>query len=222
MSDAAYIHPEATFAILLGGEEGQACRAQMSAQDLADSKRRSETFAKSAAAVRECLCAEGGLQLPPENVLWLFDDGGLSDDQCRSIEEHLDKRKAALEATGQTPRAVIVYFVGHGEFIKKGGKADVYHFILRNTRPESAAASSLPLTKLLGSLRSKLPGVPYFLVIDACHAGRALDALAPHASPDRILAAERQEDAFVPDLPPLALLCTCNRDQFAQVPPGEP
>ncbi|HEX5271854.1 MAG TPA: caspase family protein [Gemmataceae bacterium] len=203
------ISRDSILALLLGGREGESRGKGMTKEGLAESESRSRAFARSAEAVRQYLESETGLGLPRTNILWLFDNEELPDRQLAEVGQFL---------AGKKPRAILVYFVGHGEFLKSGGKADLYHLSVRKTDPD-ALESALAFTKLLTKLRRHAPGVPCLFVIDACHAGRAFEVVR-RGLPSSILEGEETQEASFFPLKGLAILSAASRDDFARAPLG--
>lgn len=208
--------PQTTLALVLGARESPGMARGEGPGAAAASALRSAAFANSAGRFRHYLCDPCGMRLPARNVLDLFDDGGSADDLCRTIADFLDARLREA-APGARPRDVLGYFVGHGEFLLAGGKSDIYHLFLRATRRDLAPQTALPMTRLLGVLRAKVPDLRCSFIIDACYSGRARGALA-----EAILSAEAAEKAGPMPLEGVALLCSSGADEPSRAPLGEP
>lgn len=82
----------------------------------------SKAFANSASQLKAYLLNPHQFGLSAENVLDLFDVDRSADDIDRSICEFLDQRSTEMKISGNTPRDLLVYYVGHGGFV--GREAD--------------------------------------------------------------------------------------------------
>jgi hypothetical protein len=116
--------PRQTLAVLLGASSFR--RAPKLAQGRA--------FYNSAKDFHEYLLSSDGLNLPRDNVIWLFDESTSPSDQLRDVGDFLERRTAELENGGTPPQDLIAYYVGHGLF---WGPEQAYCLAIRATDERS-------------------------------------------------------------------------------------
>jgi hypothetical protein len=73
-------------------------------------------FYNSAQDFYEYLVAPDGLNLPQDNVIWLFDESGSPSDQLEDVSEFLERRTKELKDAKTPAKDLITYYVGHGLF----------------------------------------------------------------------------------------------------------
>jgi hypothetical protein len=191
-----------------------------------------ESLRHSAVAVVRFFRDPAGMGLAEGNVSNFFMEHVGRDDLLNKMGEFLGQRAKAMRDNHQPVRDVLIYYVGHGEFIQAGGMSEVYHLILHTTNEKGGrAATSLSLISLIEVLFRNVPGVRYSLIVDACYSGLAAGVLprgeSARADPLRLSATDimggvSKEKPNHPALESLALLCSSGRGQKSLAPPGEP
>src|SRR2546421_10762670 len=91
----------------------------------------SEAFANAAQRIKAYFLHPGPFGLPGENLFDLFDSNHSPDELDVEIRQFLEQRMAAMQASGQAARDLLVYFVGHGGFV---GHDDDFYLAIRCTR----------------------------------------------------------------------------------------
>jgi hypothetical protein len=125
-------------------------------------------FYNSAFDLMEYLCDEKGMALPPENVLWLFDDTHSPSDQLVEIAEFLDNRESYLKSTGTRPDHLLIYYVGHGLFTR--GAEQAYCLAVRSTNQINEGATSMRAAELAGVIKERAAFLKRYLILDCCFA----------------------------------------------------
>ena len=153
------LDPKRTLAIVCGAKEWPNL-GNFSAAD---------AFENSAELIRDYLIKEESLGLSQENILWLFGSGG-SVAQCEMINEFLDLRFAALNATRGKGVLILFFYVGHGAFF---GASRTYCLLVRDTRSLLEMETSLQVATLARLFRLKATESQRILFLDCCFAGEA-------------------------------------------------
>ncbi len=150
----------------------------------------SEAFANAARELKAYFLDPKRFGLSPENVLDVFNSNHSPDEQDAQIGQFLERRLAALKATGHTARDLLVYFVGHGGFV--GRDADFY-LAIRRTREENPRASGIPMLSLADTFTEKARHLRRIIILDCCFAAAAFSAF--QTGPAQV-AIEKAVDAF--------------------------
>src|SRR5437588_45342 len=113
-----YPSPQTTLLVLLGA----------SAWPFMPEFQRSEAFANAARRLKAYFLNPRPFGLPTENLLDLFDADKSADELDIEIGQFLERRLAAMKATRNPARDLLLYFIGHGGFV--GRDSDFYLAIL--------------------------------------------------------------------------------------------
>jgi hypothetical protein len=160
--EVAPFHPATMLVVLLGASESPACPQYGAMPSLGTSCRQFKSY------LRDVLKFEQF----PENVCDLYDNDGSPADILLEISRFIDARRGAIEAQGLKVRDFLLYFVGHGDFL---GEFQQYHLMLRYSNMKFAEMTSLSVKQLSHVLREQCRELRRYLIIDACHAGGAVD-----------------------------------------------
>ncbi len=150
----------------------------------------SEAFANAAREVEAYFLDPKRFGLSPENVLDVFNSNHSPDEQDAQIGQFLERRLAAMKATGLAARDLLVYFVGHGGFV---GRDSDFYLAIRRTRMENPRASGIPMQSLADTLTEKARYLRRIIILDCCFAAAAFSAF--QAGPAQV-AIEKTIDAF--------------------------
>ena len=152
--------PERTLAVICGASDWPRLRHFEAAP----------AFMNSAQAIRDYIHhSKNGLNVPPENMLWLFNiEDAVS--QYGQIDDFLTRRLDSLGEVTGTNIVILFVYVGHGAFF---GTAKEYCLLIRDTRAPIEAETSLRVATLSRLLRAKAPASSRILVLDCCFAGEA-------------------------------------------------
>ncbi len=150
----------------------------------------SKAFANASRELRDYFLDPKRFGLSQENVLNMFDSNTSSDQQDAQIGRFIERRLAALKATGHTARDLLVYFVGHGGFV---GRDSDFYLAIRRTRMENPRASGIPMLSLADTLTEKARHLRRIIILDCCFAAAAFSAF--QAGPAQV-AIEKVVDAF--------------------------
>jgi tetratricopeptide (TPR) repeat protein len=150
----------------------------------------SKAFANASRELRDYFLDPKQFGLSQENVLNMFDSNTSSDQQDAQIGRFIERRLAALKATGHTARDLLVYFVGHGGFV---GRDSDFYLAIRRTRMENPRASGIPMLSLADTLTEKARHLRRIIILDCCFAAAAFSAF--QAGPAQV-AIEKVVDAF--------------------------
>src|SRR5437762_11726976 len=99
--------PQTTLLILLGA----------SAWPFSPEFQSSEAFANAARRLTAYFLNPQPFGLPPENLLDLFDSEKSADELDVAIGQFLEQRLTAMKAAGNAGRDLLLYFIGHGDFV---------------------------------------------------------------------------------------------------------
>ena len=149
-----------TLAVLLGASSFR--RAPRLAQGRA--------FYNSAQDFFEYLLASNGLNLPRDNVIWLFDDSRSPSDQLQDVGDFLESRSAELKNGGTPPQDLIAYYVGHGLF---SGPDQAYCLAIRATDERSEGLTSIRVSDLASIIKAHARFLRKFLILDCCFSSAA-------------------------------------------------
>ena len=152
--------PQTTLAILLGASEWP------DAPDFHGSA----AFDNVARGFRAYLLNPQHFGLPEENFCDLFDTEQGPDKIDRAIRSFLDQRTSAMRQTGNAPRDLLFYFVGHGGF---AGRKSEYYLAVRCTSSEYPGASGIRIESLATTLMDKARYLRRFIILDCCYAAAA-------------------------------------------------
>lgn len=150
----------------------------------------SEAFANAAQRIKAYFLHPGPFRLPEENLLDLFDSNDSPDELDVEMRQFLEQRMAAMTASGQAARDILVYFVGHGGFV--GRDADFY-LAIRRTRMDNPRASGVPINSLADTLMEKARHLRRINILDCCFAAAAFSAF--QSEPAQV-ALEKTREAF--------------------------
>src|SRR5271157_535633 len=173
--------PHTTLLILLGASEWPLFPAFQG----------SEAFANAARELKAYFLDPKRFGLPPESILDLFNSDLSPDELDAQVGQFLDQRCAAMKAVGQLARDLLVYFVGHGDFV--GHNADFY-LAIRRTRVENPRASGISMLSLAYTLTEKARHLRRIIILDCCFAAAAFAAF--QAGPAQV-ALEKTNEAFL-------------------------
>jgi len=146
---------ETTLAILLGG----------SAWPKSPQLAASDAFAASAQDFKTYLAGGNGFNLPPTNILDLFDSPKTAPEIVEEVQNYLKQRAHS----GPAPRDLFIYYTGHGGFIN--GRD--YFLAVRSTIEGLEGTSSIRVSDLASALRNSARDVRRFLILDCCFAAAA-------------------------------------------------
>ena len=150
----------------------------------------SGAFANAARELKAYFLDPKRFGLSPENVLDGFNSNHSADEQDAQIGQFLERRLAAIKATGHAARDLLVYFVGHGGFV---GRDSDFYLAIRRTRMENPRASGIPMLSLADTLTEKARYLRRIIILDCCFAAAAFSAF--QAGPAQV-AIEKTVDAF--------------------------
>ena len=149
-------------------------------------------FANSANKIKQYFLASSGFGLPEENLLDLFNIKQSPDDIDREIGQFLDLRSLKMRQSGNIPKDLLVYFIGHGGFV--GSESDFYLAIHR-TRTSNLMASGIHVVSLAHTLKEKARFLRRIIVLDCCFAGAAFRAFQSNPAQIAIIKAIDAFDA---------------------------
>jgi hypothetical protein len=153
------VTPKTTLAIILGASEFP--RADLDPLIAA---------ANSARDFNLYLRSDKGLNIPPENLLFLFDTEYPPNEIDNHISQFLQNRQETIKAEGSAARDLIFYYVGHGGFT--GGDQE-YFLALRTTTATREGPSSLRMVDLAGTLSNDARNLRKYLILDCCFSASA-------------------------------------------------
>ena len=128
-------------------------------------------FHNSAADFQEYLLDPTGLNLPQENVIWLFDDSRSPSDQLQDLANFLESRSNELKISGMPPQDLIAYYVGHGLF--SGGPDQTYYLATRATDERSTGLTSIRVSDLALIIKANARFLRKVLILDCCFSSAA-------------------------------------------------
>ena len=197
------LNPKQTFAIFLGAS--WFTRAPKLAAGA--------SFYKSAVDFFEYLVNPQGLQLPKENVLWLFDDSRSPGDQLNNMADFIRTKCSELRAAGLDAKDLFVYYVGHGLFTDNQD----YCLAVRETNPDNVSISSIRANDLAGVVKKEARFLRRYLIFDCCFAA----SLYKEYQSAPLQAAHVK---LMEELPHrgTALLCSSNAHDASLAPPKLP
>jgi hypothetical protein len=120
-------------------------------------------FARSAAAFRTLITEPATMGGRPVAVLDLFDSDEDAVQLIRRMKQFLDTQPKDAD--------VLIYYCGHGSFLRDAQKTFV--LTLSATEPENEGFTALPLRHMRLSLDGQLALRRVFLILDCCYSGRA-------------------------------------------------
>jgi uncharacterized protein (DUF2252 family) len=133
-----------------------------------------EAFVHAAEGFRDYLRDPHGLDVEPDDLLWLFDESGSSASQLMEIRRHLSTRLADEGHRRGKNAWVFCYYVGHGAF---AGRSSTYCLLLRSTQPRPLTEdTSLRLPTFADVLREVAPQSRRVLVLDSCFSAAAVQS----------------------------------------------
>lgn len=128
------------------------------------------SFYNSAQDFYEYLIAVDGLNLPRENINWLFDDSRSPGDQLQDIRDFLENRSARLRQEGIEAQDLVLFYVGHGLF---WGPDHIYSFAVRATDEGSEGLTSIRASDLATIIKAHARFLRKFLILDCCFSAAA-------------------------------------------------
>jgi len=136
------------------------------------------SFEASATAFKDYLLDVRGLNLPPSNLLWLFNDSEPNSNQIIKMTEFVlaankskENQQTALGNGTEVQSELIVYYVGHGAY---WGTNDFF-LTPTNVRLQLESATSIRFPDLAAAIR-KFTGRKY-IILDCCFAAAAVKDL---------------------------------------------
>ncbi|MBO0789548.1 MAG: hypothetical protein J2P36_01170, partial [Ktedonobacteraceae bacterium] len=159
-----------------------------------------EAFAHAARAVKTYFLDEKGFGLPGENLLDRFDTDLNSDALDKEIGQFLERRLAEMKGAGSAASDLLLYFIGHGDFV---GRNHDFYLAIRRTRADNPHFSGLLMTGLAHTLIERARHLRRMLILDCCFAAAAFSAF--QGGPDQV-ALEKTAEAFPKK--GIALLCS--------------
>jgi hypothetical protein len=127
-------------------------------------------FYNSAQDFYEYLVAPDGLNLPQDNVIWLFDESGSPSDQLEDVSEFLERRTKELKDAKTPAKDLITYYVGHGLF---WGPDRAYCLAIRSTNERNEGPTSIRVSDLASIIKAHARFLRRFLIIDCCFSSSA-------------------------------------------------
>ena len=170
-------------------------------------------FYNSAADLMEYMTGADGMQVPRENLLWLFDDSHSAPDQLVEIADFLGRRRLELKSAGADASDLFIFYVGHGSFTRGGDQA--YCLAVRNTNAINEGATSMRVGELANVVKENATFMKRYLIFDCCFAGSA----AREFQSGVLTAAKVQIKKEFPGSG-TALMCAANSEQPAKSPEG--
>ncbi|MBN9222353.1 MAG: hypothetical protein J0I79_30810 [Mesorhizobium sp.] len=126
----------------------------------------SNAFRESATAMKDYLLRYEGMNIPQENMLDLFDSTKSVSDINKEIKKFLTRIKDL------SIKNIIIYYTGHGSFTTIDQR---YCLALRSTDQENLSVSAYKIIDLGQNLRRSAGDARFFVIIDACFAGAAVE-----------------------------------------------
>ena len=172
--------PQTTLLIVLGA----------SAWPFMPEFQRSEAFANAARRLKAYFLNPRPFGLPTENLLDLFDADKSADELDIEIGQFLERRLAAMKATRNPARDLLLYFIGHAGFV---GRDSDFYLAIGRTRMDNPRASGLQMVSLAYTLTERARYLRRIIILDCCFAAAAFSAF--QAGPDQV-ALQKTRDAF--------------------------
>lgn len=163
--------------------------------------------------------SEIGLALSDDAILDLFDSHHNATDQLLLVGKFLDR--VHNETDSDSPRNLLLYYVGHGYF---SGQRQEYHVALASLRTGYETTTGLKVTDLAEVIKDKGRAFRRFVFLDCCFAAEATPTFMG-ASDDAM--AQKLRAAFTVDVlsRPVdvprrgtALFCAADKDHVALSP----
>lgn len=180
-----------------------------------------DAFARSAAAFAEIFASDRHVT-EPVAVLNLFD----SDDGPLDVNRRMRSFLSALPSL----RDVLIYYCGHGSFLRDSQRT--YVLTLKQTHPDDESLTALSLGVTRQSLQAQLANKRLFLVLDCCFAESAVaewqaDGVGPviedqlmRSGTVLLAAAARGTPAIAPDGERLTMFSGALIDTITEGVPG--
>ena len=130
-----------------------------------------DAFENSAEDFRQYLDDTKGLNLPPADVLDLFNDARPAGTLLDEIIEFLNRRQS--KKTSTNVERLLVYYVGHGGFTPVGQE---YFLAVRSTRERNEGPSSIRISDLGHIIRDNARFLCQYLILDCCFSAQAYKA----------------------------------------------
>jgi serine phosphatase RsbU (regulator of sigma subunit) len=127
-----------------------------------------DAFSNSAEDVHGYLHQPKGLNLPPADVLNLFDDRRPAGELLEEIDTFLIKRQGRKTST--KAEGLLVYYVGHGGFTRDGQE---YFLTVRSTRTGLEGPSSIRINDLGHVIKNNARFFCQYLILDCCFSAQA-------------------------------------------------
>ena len=172
-------------------------------------------FKRSAEGLRAYFEDPAAFNLPPRNLLWLFDSTRSPNELNDEIEAFL--RSAMQGPEEQRPLDVIIVFIGHGFF----DDSRSYHLATPSFKP-GAPEYSYRFKLLQRTVKEQMRFARKFYLLDACYsASVARELMASEPVAQRVLS--EVEAGASEDLPQrgTAALCAASKDDEALAPEAE-
>jgi hypothetical protein len=170
----------------------------------------SAVFANSANFFREYLLSEDGLQLSPDNILWLLDE----DDRPGDI---IDRMQAFLRTKTNADTSIsdiLVYYVGHGAYVN-----DAYVVATHCTAQSNIELTTLPVRLIAKTLYEETPGIRHLVILDACYASGAVSEFMYQGDPVTVVREQIREALPEKDITTgTALFCAAGPKSPAKAP----
>ena len=127
-------------------------------------------FYNSAQDFLEYLNNPDGMNVPRENINFLFDDSRSPSDQISDIADFIETRSQELKSKATDPQDIIIYYVGHGLFW--GGGRD-YCLAVRATDQRGEGPTSIRTADLAHAIKNHARFLRKFIILDCCFSGAA-------------------------------------------------
>ncbi len=159
-----------------------------------------DAFAHSAAGFAQYLENYFGKEWCTTHLCDLFDSEEEPAEQLRGLGDFCRDHAEAKQ--------VILYYVGHGGFLK----SREYYLALRNTQKNYEHLSGLEIKKLALTIDGQFPGKQVYLILDCCFAGEAMSSFQDAGELTNFIES-KTFDAFPAS--GTSLLCASSKDEPA-------
>lgn len=165
-----------------------------------------------------------GLGIPTDWLLDLFDVPDSVPELGEKISTFLERFKAAT--TTASVRNLIVYYVGHGFFLKNA--TSEYCLAMASTNEKLERMTALRCADLADLIKSHATSLRKFILVDCCYSGAAMQEF--QTSPESIITAsvrgafagtEANENRKNVPKRGTAIMCACSKDVVARSPNGQ-
>ena len=183
MSEEILTAPQTTLLILLGASKWPRW------SDLGDST----AFANSAEKVKMYFLDPQKFNLPPENLLDLFDSDASADAMDEAISDFITTRMVVMAGLNQAATDLVVYYIGHAGLIE--GSSD-YYLAIHCTRESHPGASALRIDTLARTIKTSANNIRRLIILDCCYAASAFNAFQTQGKEAEEIIPEQAWDVF--------------------------